>query len=195
MDKRTQKKLVKIIFSLVTMLLLTFLQQQGVFNTATSEVTQTAAEHTPGMYEVVKFDDGDTIIVNMEGKEEKVRFIGVDTPETKDPRKPVQCFGKAASQFTKNLIGAQRVRLEADPTNSNRDRYQRLLRYIYLPDGTLVNKKIIEEGYGFALTGFPFTKMEEFKAAQVSARENNRGLWNACQLETTANGITHTKPE
>lgn len=195
MNARARKKIVQALISVFVLVLLTFLQQQGILKTATSEVTQTATEHTPGTYEVARFDDGDTIVVNMEGKEEKVRFIGVDTPETQDPRKPVQCFGKAASQFTKDLIGSSRVRLEADPANTNRDRYQRLLRYIYLPDGTLVNKKIIEDGYGFALTGFPFTKMEEFRAAQKSARENNRGLWNTCQLETTANGITHTKPE
>src|SRR5687768_7330504 len=86
-----------------------------------------------GYYNVSQFDDGDTIIVDMNGTPEKVRFIGVDTPETKDPRKPVQCFGKAASAFTKNLIGNNPVKLEADPTNTNRDRYNRLLRYVYLP--------------------------------------------------------------
>ena len=142
----------------------------------------------------MRFDDGDTIVVDMEGKQEKIRFIGVDTPETQDPRKPIQCFGKAASAYTKKIIGTQNVRLEADPTNTNRDRYQRLLRYVYLADGTLVNKKIIEDGYGFALTAFPFTKLEEFRAAQVSARENNRGLWATCEIDTS-NNREQTKPE
>ena len=71
------------------------------------------------------------LFVDMDGHNETIRFIGVDTLEVKDPRKPVQCFGKSASQFTKNLIGNQSVRLEADPTNTNRDRYNRLLRYVY----------------------------------------------------------------
>lgn len=194
MDKRTQKRLIKAVISLLIVLLLTALQRYGIMQEATSSTQHVIQENTPGLYQVVRFDDGDTILVSMEGKEEKIRFIGVDTPETKDPRKPVQCFGKAASEFTKNTIGSSRVRLEADPTNSNRDRYQRLLRYVYLPDGTLVNKKIIEEGYGFALTSFPFTKMEEFRQAQKDAREHERGLWASCTIDTS-NGYNQTASE
>lgn len=194
MEKRSKKKLIRIATSIALGLLLLFLQQNGYLQEATKPANEKLVENTPGLYEVARFDDGDTIVVNMEGKQEKVRFIGVDTPETQDPRKPVQCFGKAASQFTKNQIGTSRVRLEADPTNSNRDRYQRLLRYVYLPDGTLLNKKIIQEGYGFVLTGFPFTKMEEFRAAQVSARENNRGLWSQCEIDTSSQ-YPQTKPD
>lgn len=134
-----------------------------------------------GFYRVAEFDDGDTIVVDMNGKKEKVRFIGVDTPETKDPRKAVQCFGRAASQFTKDFIGTNPVRLEADPTNTNRDRYARLLRYVYLPDGRLVNLEIIKQGYGFAYTSFPTQKSEEFKAAENDARTHNRGLWSSCK--------------
>lgn len=187
MDKPTKKRLIRLIVPLCFVLLTALLQQQGLL-TKSVENTQTAIQKsTPGLYRVVRFDDGDTIVVDMEGKEEKIRFIGVDTPETQDPRKPVQCFGKAASAYTKKIIGTQNVRLEADPTNTNRDRYQRLLRYVYLADGTLVNKKIIEDGYGFALTAFPFTKLEEFRMTQVSARESNRGLWSACEIDTSTN--------
>jgi micrococcal nuclease len=137
----------------------------------------------PGYYRVVEFADGDTIVVDMNGVKERVRFIGVDTPETQDPRKPVQCFGKAASDFTKNLIGTNDVRLEADPTNQNRDRYDRLLRYVYLPDGRLVQAEIIKQGYGFAYTAFPFQKMDEFRAYEAEARQLGRGLWGSCQVE------------
>ena len=196
MNKRQQKRLIRLGLSLIVALSLLGAERAGWLSAdAPISVSNQLTQQTPGLYQVVRFDDGDTITVDMEGKQEKIRFIGVDTPETQDPRKPVQCFGKAASQFTKDVIGSNRVRLEADPTNSNRDRYQRLLRYVYLPDGTLVNKRIIQEGYGFALTGFPFTKMEEFKAAQVSAREQNRGLWSTCELEQSPSGITSTKPE
>lgn len=194
MDKRTQKRLLRTLTSLTILLILFGLQHFGVISIPAENISGTIEQHTPGTYAVASFEDGDTIVVNMEGKEERVRFIGVDTPETKDPRKPVQCFGRAASTFTKNLIGEQRVRLEADPTNTNRDRYNRLLRYIYLTDGTLVNKKIIEEGYGFALTAFPFTKLEEFRQAQVEARVNNRGLWSSCELDESAD-YNQTKPE
>lgn len=145
-------------------------------------------QNQPGLYRITQFDDGDTIVVDMNGTEEEIRFIGVDTPETKDPRKAVQCFGKAASAFTKQLIGQQPVRLESDQLNTNRDRYNRLLRYVYLPDNTLVNAVLIREGYGFAYTGFPFSKMEEFKQLQNKAREHNRGLWAACQPQLNQYG-------
>lgn len=137
-------------------------------------------EFQPGLYPVAQFYDGDTIAVTMNGKQEKVRFIGVDTPETHDPRKVVQCYGMAASEFTKQFIGLQAVRLESDPQNTNRDRYNRLLRYVYLPNGTLVNAEIIKQGYGFAYTGFPFSKMEEFKQYQTDAMNQKKGLWNSC---------------
>ncbi len=183
MTKRNQKKLVNSILVLVVLLVTTWL--------GPSLNEQLPPTLQPGTYQVTQFDDGDTIIVDMNGVEEKVRFIGVDTPETKDPRKPVQCFGRAASEFTKNLIGNNPVRLEADPTNTNRDRYSRLLRYVYLPDGRLVNAEIIKQGYGFAYVGFPVQKMEEFKALQVEAREQNRGLWAGCEpTENQYGGFT-----
>lgn len=155
----------------------------------------TAREAQPGLYRVESFEDGDTISINMNGTIERIRFIGVDTPETKDPRKPVQCFGKAASAFTKNLIGYNPIRLEADPLNTNRDRYNRLLRYIYLPDGRLVNAEIIRQGYGFAYTSFPFTKSEEFINYQTEARQAGRGLWSQCQTIENQYGGNSTAPE
>lgn len=149
----------------------------------------------PGTYNIVEFEDGDTITVDMNGTHERIRFIGVDTPETQDPRKPVQCFGRAASQFTKDLIGDNPVRLELDPLSSNRDRYDRLLRYVYLPDGRLVQAEIIKAGYGFAYTSFPFTKSEEFLNYQREAREQNRGLWNECQPQPNQYGGFTSNPE
>lgn len=147
-----------------------------------------------GTYNVTRFDDGDTIVVDMNGREEKVRFIGVDTPETHDPRKPVQCFGKAAAEYTKQLIGDNPVRLESDILNTNRDRYNRLLRYVYLPDGTLVNARIISDGYGFAYTNFPTEKSDEFKKLEREARVNNRGLWNKCEPQKNQYGGYSSNP-
>jgi micrococcal nuclease len=131
----------------------------------------------PGFYNVTKVYDGDTIAVNMDGRIEKVRMIGVDTPETQKPNSPVECFGKAASEYTKNRLTGQQVRLEADPINQNRDRYDRLLRYVYLQDGTDYNAEIIKQGYGFAYVSFPFTKTDEYLTYQREARLNNKGLW------------------
>lgn len=133
------------------------------------------------MYKVTEFVDGDTIKVDMDGKIETIRMIGMDTPETHDPRKAVQCFGLAAAAYTKQLIGDKPVRLEADPLGTNRDRYNRLLRYVYTNDGKLVESEDIRNGYAFAYTSFPFTKADEFRAYEKEAREANRGLWGSCK--------------
>ena len=146
----------------------------------------------PGLYRVTKFDDGDTIQVDMNGTDETVRMIGVDTPETHHPDKPVQCYGPEATNYTKKLIGNQKVRLQADPLNTNRDRYGRLLRYIYLPDNTLVEQKLISEGYGFAYTYFPSSKNIEFINYEKQAKDAGRGLWSACQVNIEANGVKQT---
>lgn len=188
LDKRTKRRLVKLALVLViTGLGYLFQQPQPP-----AEVLGTVA---PGYYRVASFEDGDTITVEMDGKEERIRMIGVDTPETKDPRKPVQCFGRAASAFTKNLIGSQPVRLEADPLSSNRDRYDRLLRHVYLPGGRLVQAEIIREGYGFAYVSFPFTKSDEFKKLETEAKENSRGLWKDCEPDVNQYGGFTSNPE
>lgn len=144
------------------------------------EAGQTIQANQPGLYTVERFSDGDTIVVSMQGKNESIRFIGVDTPETHKPNTPVQCYGPAASAYLKNLIGNQPVRLESDSLSTNRDRYDRLLRYVYLTDGTLVNENLIKNGYGFYYPYFPFTKSEQFSAAQQSAQAGNKGLWGNC---------------
>ncbi len=126
---------------------------------------------------VTRTVDGDTFVVWLNGTEEKVRMLGMDTPETVDPRKPVQCFGKEASHRLHDLLTGVVVRLEPDPTNDNRDKYNRILRYVYLPDGTDVNAQMIQQGYAFAYTVFPFQKREAYLKLQTDARQNARGLW------------------
>jgi len=127
---------------------------------------------------VVRVVDGDTLVVSIAGREERVRLIGVDTPETVHPQKPVKYFGKEASAFTKRMAEGAVVRLETDPGTADRDKYNRLLRYVYLPDGKLLNAEIIAQGYGFAYTNYPFGKMEEFRKLEREAREASRGLWS-----------------
>lgn len=102
--------------------------------------------------------DGDTIIVEGVGR---VSLIGVDTPETVHPNRPVEFFGKEASAFTKRLLEGKRVRLEYD--QERQDRYGRTLAYVYLSDGTFVNAEIVRRGYGHAYTRFPFRHMEAFR--------------------------------
>lgn len=174
--KRQRNQLISIVLTLLLAGAVWLGQRQGLIDKPAAKIPP------PGTYTVSSFEDGDTITVDMNGTPERVRMIGVDTPETQDPRVPVQCYGKAASQFTKQLIGSSPVRLEADPTNTNRDRYNRLLRYVYLPDGRLVNAEIIRAGYGFAYTLFPFEKLEEFRGYESQAREQNLGLWGNCNI-------------
>lgn len=149
-----------------------------------------AVSAQPGQYAIDHFIDGDTIAVKMDGKVETIRFIGVDTPETHKPNTPVQCYGPAAAAFTKNTIDAagDKVRLASDPDSTNRDRYDRLLRYIYLPDGTLLNQKIIATGHGFYYPYFPFTKSAAFKDAEHSAQAAQKGLWGNCHPTPSDDG-------
>lgn len=150
-----------------------------------SRAGELAVRDQPGLYSVAYFVDGDTIAVGMNGHQEKVRFIGVDTPETHKPDTPVQCYGPAAAAYTRQLIGKRRIRLVSDPLSTDRDRYGRLLRYVYLSDGTNVNEKLIRLGYGFYYPYFPFTKSGEFAAAEQSAQTAHKGLWAVCHPTPT----------
>ncbi len=137
---------------------------------------------------VIKVIDGDTIQVSINGKSETIRLIGIDTPETVDPRKPVQCFGKEASDKAKSVLTGKSVVLESDPTQGERDKYQRLLRYVFLEDGTSFNKFMISEGYAHEYTyNTPYKYQAEYKQAQKEAEANKVGLWadNACSTSTS----------
>lgn len=140
-----------------------------------------------GFVKVVDVLDGDTIVVLENGKEETVRLLGVDTPETRDPRRPVQCFGKEASDFTKNLLVGRAVRMELDPTEANRDKYNRLLRYVYLEDKSMLNERLVYDGYAFAYEAYPTQKLEVLKEMEAQAKKYNRGLWGGCET-TIKNG-------
>lgn len=139
-----------------------------------------------GSVSVVKVVDGDTISVLLNGKKETVRFIGIDTPEVVDPRKLVQCFGNEASEKTKQLLTGKSIVLQDDPSQGDRDKYSRLLRYVFL-DGININKLLIKDGYAHEYTyRLPYVYQSEFKAAEVDAREHKRGLWadGVCPLVT-----------
>ncbi|HEX8227127.1 MAG TPA: thermonuclease family protein [Candidatus Saccharimonadales bacterium] len=172
-------------------------QDNGWFASAQESTTKTVEKakkevqaNQPGFYTITRYSDGDTITVDMHGTPETIRFIGVDTPETHDPRKKVQCYGPAASAFTKNALTAagSKVRLAADSLSTNRDRYDRLLRYVYLPDGTNFNLKLIQDGYGFYYPYFKFDKSAEFDEAQKQAQAAGKGLWSNCMPTKTDGG-------
>ena len=174
LSKRKFTTLVSLVLTLVVLVA----QQQGWLKQA----SDAAQQNQPGTYKVLRYVDGDTIAVDMDGTSETIRFIGIDTPETHKPNTPVQCYGPAAAAHTKNLIasGGGRVRLAGDTLGTNRDRYDRLLRYVYLPDGQFVNEINIREGYAFYYPFFPFSKKVEFAAAQAEAQTTKRGLWGNC---------------
>lgn len=124
------------------------------------------------VHAVERVVDGDTVVLQDVGT---VRLIGVDTPETQDPREPVQHFGLEAATFLRSLLDGQTVRLDYD--EQRRDSYQRTLAYLYLADGTFVNREIIRQGYGHAYVTHPFRYLDDFRAAEAEAREAGRGLW------------------
>ena len=136
---------------------------------ATLQKQSLETTHLPTCTRVV---DGDTVVVEGIGK---IRLIGVDTPETVHPRKPVEYYGKEASAFTKRMVEGKKVRLEYDW--QRKDRYGRVLAYVYLEDGTFLNAEIIKQGYGHAYTKYPFKYLEQFRKYEKEARENKRGLW------------------
>lgn len=132
--------------------------------------------------EVVRVVDGDTIHVRLPGgTTEKVRYIGIDTPESVKPDTPVECFAKAASARNAELVGGERVRLRTDV--EERDRYGRLLAYVYrVRDDVFVNAALVREGYATQLTIPPnVAHAEEFRRLAAAARAAGRGLWGACR--------------
>ncbi len=136
-----------------------------------------ARKDDPPASKVVRVVDGDTVVVEVEGKPTTVRLIGVDAPESVHPRKPVERFGAESSKFLKGLIGGRSVRLEYEPGPSVLDRPGRTLAYLVRDDGLAVNREIVAKGPGVAYTRFPFARMEDFRAAERAAREGKLGLW------------------
>jgi len=136
---------------------------------------------TPGANEseretatVKRVVDGDTIVLT-DGR--KVRYIGIDTPETVHPNKPAGCFGQQASDKNKQLVTGKKVQLEKDVSDT--DRYGRLLRYVYL-DGQMVNEILLEEGYATVSTYPPDVKYQsKFQKLEQEARAQGLGLWGA----------------
>lgn len=146
--------------------------------------TTDVSMQTQDVYVVSRVVDGDTIEVTKNGIQEKVRLIGVNTPETVDPRKKVECFGKEASAYAKGILMNQKVTVVSDRTQDIKDRYGRLLAYMYREDGLFVNKHMIAEGYGYEYTyKVPYLFQKEFKEAELKAQTEGKGLWKAGACE------------
>lgn len=141
----------------------------------------------------MKVVDGDTVKLNINGQTENIRLIGIDTPETVHPSKPVECMGMEASNKAKELLTGQTVRLETDDTQGTRDKYGRLLGYVFLPDGRNFNLVMIEQGYAYEYTYSTAYKYQSaFKSAEQSARHLGLGLWaeGVCVEAETSEEVT-----
>ncbi len=132
--------------------------------------------------------DGDTIVL-VNG--ETLRYVGIDTPEEFDERKPVQCFAIEAAAKNKELVEGKLVTIQKDV--STKDRYGRWLGFVYLEDGTFINMKMVADGFAFS---YPFppdiSKAIEFSAAEKTAREKKLGLWSGCSVYQTSGGREQT---
>jgi len=125
--------------------------------------------------------DGDTIVAQVDGREERIRYIGIDTPETVKPNTPVQCFGPQAHDLNARLLGGAGARLTLRFDRELRDRYGRLLAYVFRTDGLFVNARLIEAGAARTLAIAPnTTRAAQLSGLQHDARTAGRGLWSAC---------------
>ncbi|MFA6428881.1 MAG: thermonuclease family protein [Patescibacteria group bacterium] len=193
----TSRQINKLVATVAVFVVLSFLgwimdtPEQSAPSVAPQAVAGERVTSTPAVVTVVvtttnavvtKVVDGDTLEARMDGSEEtvKVRLLGVNTPETVDPRRPVECFGKEASAYAKSLLTDKRIRLEADPQADDLDKYQRLLRNVILEDGTDFNAALVREGYAYAYLSFPQNKQRkaELRRLEAAAKEGKRGLWN-----------------
>lgn len=152
--------------------------------TVASPSAQVVPSLDENKFAVVKVFDGDTFQIEINGQKVSVRMIGIDTPETIDPRRPVGCFGKKSSDETKRLLVGKVVTLTKDISDT--DKYNRLLRYVFLPisggESLFVNDYLVRQGFAKALTYPPDVKYNErFLEAEREARENLRGLWGECK--------------
>jgi len=143
-----------------------------------SEIKKTSEPVDISEVKVVRVIDGDTL--EIEGGE-RVRYIGIDAPETVEPQKPVECFGPEASAKNKELVEGQTVRLEKDMTD--RDKYNRLLRYVYVGEN-LINTELVQLGFARAWAYPPDVKYQnEINAAEQTAKKSQSGLWSACPAQ------------
>lgn len=144
--------------------------------TSLIEIFSVNQKTNSGLYLVTRVIDGDTIEVEINGEKKRVRYIGIDTPETVHPSKPVKCFGKEASDRNKELVTGKMVRLEKDVSET--DKYGRLLRYVYI-NNDFINLRLVAEGYANVVTYPPDLKYsEQFLQAEREARKSDLGLWN-----------------
>lgn len=155
--------------------------EEDLATTNTSEQSRTIAPQTEKeLATVIRVVDGDTIVARINDKQQTIRIANIDAPESVDPRRPVGCMGEEASEYLKTLATNQNIQLSIDISQASQDRYQRLIRFVFLEDGTDLGKKLIAEGYAYSSPygSSPHKYLEEYMKTEQTARAAERGLWN-----------------
>jgi len=137
-------------------------------------------EIVSGVYQITKVIDGDTMEVKIKDKQELVRLIGINTPEVDSPYTKEECFGPEASAYAKKLLDTKEVYLIPDSNGQDRDKYNRLLRYVFLPNGLFINAEILKNGFAYNYIYEPFEFMKQFDFWEKEAKGNKIGLWDKC---------------
>jgi micrococcal nuclease len=148
-------------------------------------------------FTVVKVVDGDTLDVDMpDGKYKttRIRLLGVDTPETKKPNTPVMYYGPEASDYTRKITLGKKVTVLIDTVSDERDRFGRLLGYIRLEDGRIVNEMLVEDGYAYADLRFKHSDFEKYRELMEKAKVQKKGLWKDVQLKDMPGWMQKIKP-
>ncbi len=148
--------------------------------------------------DVIRIVDGDTIEVVMVSdphETELLRLLGVDTPETVHPSLPIQFFGPEATQFTKNMCLGVPVILHLQKDGPERGTYGRLLVYVELPDGKVLNEVIIENGFGYSYTKYPHEYTARYNALQLDAVNAKRGLWATVKFNDLPGWLRKSNPD
>jgi len=159
---------------------LVVLDRLGLFGSVSGKYSEDISRYDGGEFRVERVIDGDTLIISAlddNGKPTRIRLWGVDTPETVKPNHKVDHFGPEASQFARIMCEGKVVRIGLDPDRSSRDRYGRLLAYIILPDGRMLNRLLIERGFGYFDPRYKHRYYSEFATTQSDAQAGRRGLW------------------
>ncbi len=166
---------------LLALLLIGFIVAIGNNNTKNTPDSEpiTLPPATRSAYSVRTVIDGDTIIAETEGEMQTVRLLGIDTPEVDPQYNPIECYGREATNATKEKLLNQTVTLENDDTQGTLDKFGRVLAYVFLPDGTNVNQYLITEGFAKEYTyNKPYKYQKEFRIAEKEAQIGQKGLWS-----------------
>ena len=192
------KKQISSILSAIILIVLAWYTQTHHIPSPKSKVSGSTIKYdksiktVPGQpIQVVRVVDGDTVeLINGE----RLRYIGIDTPEEVDARKPVQCFAYQAAEENRRLVEGKNITFQKDV--STYDKYGRWLGFVYLEDGTFVNLELVKNGYAFAYPYPPdISKSDIFRDAQAYAREHSLGLWAGCDVNTLSTGREQTNPQ